>query len=170
MTNGRMSWAALAIATVLVTSACGGSDDGGTVKAGGSKPAASSTGSSGSPSASPSPTASSSSSGGGSASAKAFCDIFDNLDERVGPVADGELPTKEQVNAIKAAADDIDRLAPAEIRDAAKGIAEYFRLMADAASQGSLGAGDAERIQEALGKFGTNFGVVGTWAATNCPN
>jgi hypothetical protein len=160
------------LAAGLALAACGGSSSGGTPSAAGSKASAiasalasASLGASTAPSVS---TDSSASGGGGgavAASDKAFCDTFSSAKDRFG--AQAGLPTGDDLKKIKQFADDLEKTAPAEIKDDAKVLADYFRFIANLASKGVVPSAGAD-LEKEITKVQPAIIHVTTWSATHC--
>ena len=102
-----------------------------------------------------------------SASDKAFCDTFSSAKDRFGTQAG--LPTGEDIKKIKQFADDLEKTAPAEIKDDAAVLADYFRFIADVAGKERLPSAAAD-LQQEITKVQPAIIHVSTWSATHCSN
>jgi hypothetical protein len=129
------------LAVGLALTACGGSSSGG---------AASS-----SPSTAASQVA--------SASAEAFCTTFQTASEKFS--SDNTFPTKSQTGEVRKFAEEIESTAPPEMKEPAKGLATYFRAVADGVDKhGSNPSPDPS----ALAAFAASIQAIGAWAETHC--
>jgi hypothetical protein len=139
------------LALTLGLAACGGGSSGGASTG----TSAASGGASGS--------ASGPSSGTATASDQAFCNTFASASQRFG--SDNTFPTKDQTDEARKLADDIESTAPDEMKTAAKGLASYFRAVADAVDkQGSNPSPDPS----VLATFAAALAEINAWAPTHC--
>jgi len=107
--------------------------------------------------------------GGGAVAAgnRRFCDTFTGAKDHFGTEAGP--PTAEDLTKIKQYATDLEKSAPAEIKDDAKVLGAYFRLIAARASEGALPSASSD-LQGRLANLQSAVINVTTWAATHCNN
>jgi hypothetical protein len=155
------------LAAGLALAACGGSSSGGSSSAAASKASAIASAVSSAASQASTSSGASASSGGGavSASDKAFCDTFSSAKDRFGTQAG--LPTGEDIKKIQQFADDLEKTAPAEIKDDAGVLADYFRFIANVAGKNGLASAAAD-LQQEISKVQPAIIHVTTWSATHC--
>jgi hypothetical protein len=118
--------------------------------------------SSGSSSA-PVPTGSTASGSAAGGSAAQFCATFQDASERFG--SDNTFPTKSQTGEARKFADDLEANAPAEMKQAAHGLATYFRAIADGVDKGGSNPSPNPSV---LAGFAASIGEINTWAQANC--
>jgi hypothetical protein len=111
--------------------------------------------------------------GGGSASAsksiarspnaQKFCDTFKDASEKFG--SDNSFPTKSQTGQVRAFADNVEKYAPDDILDAAKGLADFFRSVADGVDKSGPNPSPNPSV---LAEFEAAFEQINQWAPTHC--
>jgi hypothetical protein len=138
------------ITAALALTACGGGSGSGATSAS---------------SASGGQVASSSASGGqvASSSAEAFCTTFRNASEKFSN--DNTFPTKSQTGEVRKFADEIEATAPEEMKAPAKGLATYFRAVADGVDKHGS---NPSPNPSALAAFAASIQAIGAWAQTHC--
>jgi hypothetical protein len=98
-----------------------------------------------------------------SATAKAFCDTFETASQKFS--ADNTFPTKSQTGEVRDFADQLEATAPPEMKAPAKGLAAYFRSVADGVDKN--GANPSPN-PSALAAFAASIQAIGAWAETHC--
>lgn len=98
-----------------------------------------------------------------SPSAQKFCDTFKDASERFG--SDNTFPTKSQTGELRTFADHVESYAPDEIEDAAKGLADYFRSVADGVDKHGT---NPSPKPSALAEFAAAVQQIDAWAPTHC--
>jgi hypothetical protein len=149
MTRLRPALGVLLMAALAV-GGCGGASSGGAPSTAASVSTATS-GPSGSPSAS----------GGGSAAQ--FCATFQDASQRFG--SDNTFPTKSQTDQARKFASDLEASAPPEMQQAARGLAAYFRAVADGVDKHGS---NPSPNPATLAAFAAAIAEINTWAQTNC--
>lgn len=100
---------------------------------------------------------------GSSASAEAFCTTFQTASEKFSK--DNTFPTKSQTGEVRKFADEIEATAPPEMKVAAKGLATYFRAVADGVDKHGS---NPSPNPSALADFAASIQAIGDWAQTHC--
>jgi|1185.fasta_scaffold92542_2 hypothetical protein len=98
-----------------------------------------------------------------SASDKAFCDTFQTASQKFS--ADNTFPTKSQTGQVRAFADELEATAPSEMKGPAKGLAAYFRSVADGVDKNGS---NPSPNPSALAAFAASIQAIGAWAETHC--
>jgi hypothetical protein len=98
-----------------------------------------------------------------SASAEAFCTTFKTASEKFS--SDNTFPTKSQTDEVRKFADEIEATAPAEMQGPAKGLATYFRAVADGVDKNGS---NPSPNPSALAAFAASIQAIGDWAQTHC--
>jgi hypothetical protein len=100
-----------------------------------------------------------------SASDAAFCATFQNASEKFSN--DNTFPTKSQTGEVRKFADDLEATAPPEMKTPAKGLATYFRAVADGVDKNGS---NPSPNPSALAAFAASIQAIGAWAETHCPD
>jgi hypothetical protein len=96
-------------------------------------------------------------------SAAKFCATFEDASQRFG--SDNTFPTKSQTDQARKFASDLESSAPPEMQQAARGLATYFRAVADGVDKHGS---NPSPNPATLAAFAAAISEINTWAQTNC--